>query len=72
MNTDEVFQDSRAFQAIREIFQGGRPLVFICTPEEGRVRSLLLHAAKHLFPHRIPVWNWSLTLGLQPEEGGRL
>jgi SpoVK/Ycf46/Vps4 family AAA+-type ATPase len=70
MNTGEDLQESRAFQAIKEIFQAGRPLVFICTTEEGRVRSLLLDAAKHLFPNRIPVWDWSLTLGLQPAEGG--
>jgi len=70
MDSNENLLESRAFQSIKEIFQAGRPLVYICTPEEQRVRSLLLDAAGSLFPNRIPVWNWSLTLGLQPVDTG--
>jgi len=70
MNSGKDFQESRAFRAFKEIFQAGRPLVFVCTPEEGRVRSLLLNVAERLFPESIPVWDWSLTLGLRPAAGG--
>ena len=70
MNSDGKFQESRAFRAFREVFQAGRPLVFVRTPEEGRVRSLLRDAAERLFPVRVPVRSWSLTLGLQPPDGG--
>ncbi len=70
MNPNKNLQESRAFRAIKEVFQAGRPLVYVCTPEERRVHSLLLDAAGRLFPNRIPVWNWSLTLGLQPASAG--
>lgn len=67
MNTENR-AESRAYLAIKEMFQGGRPLVFICSPEEGRVRLLLQDAARRLFPDRVPVWTWSLTHGLVSAE----
>ena len=51
------------------MFQGGRPLVFVQTPEEGRVRMLLEEIAEKLFPGPMPVWSWSLTLGLVYRDG---
>jgi SpoVK/Ycf46/Vps4 family AAA+-type ATPase len=69
MTQSDNMAESRAYQAIKEVFQGGRPLIFICSPEEGRVRMLLQEAAVRLFPTRIPVWTWSLTLGLVPSDG---
>ena len=70
MNTSENVQESRAYRALKEMFQGGRPLIFVCTPEEGRVRVLLEEIANRLFPGGVPVWSWSLTLGLLPPDGG--
>jgi hypothetical protein len=52
------------------MFQGGRPLIFVSTPEEQRVRLLLGDIAQRLYPNRMPVWTWSLTHGLLPPEGG--
>ncbi len=61
--------ESRAFQALREMFQGGRPLIFVCSPEEDRIHTLLLEVADCLFPKPMPVWSWSLTMGLLPPNG---
>ncbi|MDM7998334.1 MAG: AAA family ATPase [Acidobacteriota bacterium] len=57
--------ESRAYSALKEMFQGMRPLIFVCTPEEGRVRQLLKDIAEKLFTESLPVWTWSLTAGLQ-------
>jgi len=69
MNPQNDFQESRAYAALKEMFQGGRPLIFVCTPEEGRVRALLQEVADKLFAGRMPVWSWSLTSGLQHPDG---
>jgi SpoVK/Ycf46/Vps4 family AAA+-type ATPase len=69
MNPYKDFQESRAYTSLKEMFQGGRPLIFVCTPEEGRVRTLLQEVADRLFAGRIPVWSWSLTSGLQYPDG---
>jgi len=70
MNPNEDLQESRAYRALKEVFQGLRPIIFVCTSEEGRVRMLLEDIAKRLFSGRAPVWSWSLTLGLVPPDGG--
>lgn len=70
MNSNENLPESRAYRALKEIFQGGRPLIFVCTAEEGRVRILLQDIAARLFSGRMPVWSWSVTLGLLPPDGG--
>ncbi len=62
-------QESRAYGALKEMFQGGRPLMFVCTPEEGRVRLLLTDLAEKLFTDPTPIWSWSLTAGLQSPDG---
>jgi SpoVK/Ycf46/Vps4 family AAA+-type ATPase len=69
MNSDKRSQESRAFRALVEMFQGMRPLIFICTPEEGRVRMLLQSIAERLFSGQLPIWSWSSTTGLQPPDG---
>src|SRR5512145_749132 len=69
MKPDIHEQESRAYGALKEMFQGGRPLIFVCTPEEGRVRLLLKDLAEKLFTDPAPVWSWSLTAGLQPPDG---
>jgi AAA+ superfamily predicted ATPase len=69
MNSEASKTESRAYRALREVFQGGRPLIFICTHEEERARRLLEDVANHLLPVRTPVWSWSLTDGLLPPDG---
>ena len=64
MNTHEKLPESRAYKALEEMFQGGRPLIYICSPEERRTRVLLQQAAEKLFRNPVPIWEWSLTLGL--------
>ncbi len=64
MTPQVIATESRAYLALKEMFQGGRPLIFVCTPEEGRVERLLLEISDRLFPTGIPVWSWSLTSGL--------
>jgi len=58
-------QDSRAFAALKELIQGGRPLIYVRSPEEARVRQLLESAAQRLFRTEVTVWSWSLTEGLR-------
>lgn len=63
-------QESRAFSALRDLVQGGRPLIYICTSEEMRALQLLREASKRLFPAQVPVWSWTSTRGLiGPGEG---
>jgi AAA+ superfamily predicted ATPase len=70
MNVNKIPHESRAYRALKEMFQGGRPLIFVCTPEEGRVRMLLQDMAKKMYSDQMPIWSWSLTLGLIPPDGG--
>jgi SpoVK/Ycf46/Vps4 family AAA+-type ATPase len=72
MNPEKSSQESRAYRALKEMFQGGRPLIFVCTPEEGRVRSLLQELGEKLFSSQMPVWSWSLTAGLMSPEGSQV
>jgi ATP-dependent 26S proteasome regulatory subunit len=52
--------ESRAAQTILEIFDSGRPLVYIRSPEEQRVARLLGGMG-------LPVWTWCLTEGMRRE-----
>jgi ATP-dependent 26S proteasome regulatory subunit len=70
MNPEKKSQESRAYRALKEMFQGGRPIIYVCTSEETRVRMLLQDIAQRLFPGRMPVWNWSMIRGLMPPDGG--
>lgn len=56
---------------LRDIVDSGRPLVYICTPEEERVRQLLRTAAESFFATPLPICTWSSTAGMwwnQPED----
>jgi len=61
--------ESRAARTIREIFESGRPLTYIRTPEEQRVARVLREVAGGT-----PVWTWTVTDGMQregvPEQAG--
>lgn len=69
MEPAEKSAESRAYRALKEMFQGGRPLIFVRTAEESRVRSLLQEVSGRLCPGGMPVWSWSLTLGLVDSDG---
>jgi hypothetical protein len=57
--------ESRAARILREVFESGRPLTYLLTPEEQRASDVLREAALHLSAaHPPPVWTWSLTRGL--------
>jgi ATP-dependent 26S proteasome regulatory subunit len=63
--------ESRSFTALAELIQGGRPLIYLCSPEEGRTYSLISEAAHRLFSSELPVFSWSATAGLTgPGETG--
>ena len=55
--------ESRAAQTVREIFDSGRPLTYILSPEEQRVARILGEVSHHL--GSLPVWTWSLTEGMR-------
>ena len=60
----QIQSESRAFKALADLIQGGRPLIYIGTSEESRARQLLQEAARRLFPSPLPVWSWTSTRGL--------
>jgi ATP-dependent 26S proteasome regulatory subunit len=70
MNPGEDKMETRAYRSLKEMFQGGRPLIFVQTAEESRVHTLLQEIADNLFSSRTPVWNWSLTCGLSSPNAG--
>jgi hypothetical protein len=49
---------------IREVFESGRPLSYICTSEEQRVGRVLGEVGQLASPS-LAVWTWSLTEGLR-------
>ncbi len=62
--------ETRAARTIREVFESGRPLTYICSPEEQRVANVLLETASRLAgPAPVPVWTWSLTDGMRQPDG---
>jgi AAA+ superfamily predicted ATPase len=61
---------TRAATTLLEIFQSGRPLIYVRSTEEGRVADLLREAGRQLHPSKpVPVWTWSLTEGLSGDDG---
>lgn len=62
--------ESRSLRTLREIFQSGRPLTYIRSPEELRIGGLLHEAARLFFAPPIPVWTWTLTEGLRRQQDG--
>ncbi|MFI5398559.1 MAG: AAA family ATPase [Candidatus Binatia bacterium] len=62
-------KQSRSLAMLREVFQAGRPLTYIRSPEEQRIGQLLREAAHLFFAPPVPVWSWSLTEGLRHEDG---
>jgi hypothetical protein len=62
--------ESRAGRTIREIFESGRPLLYIRSAEEQRIGRVLREAGSRLDSAKpVPVWNWTMTEGLRAESG---
>ncbi len=58
--------ESRAAKTVREIFESGRPLTYILSPEEQRVARVLDEVSQNLRGSSpVPVWTWSSTDGLR-------
>ncbi len=62
-------KESKALAALREVIESGRPLTYIHSSEEHRLRSLLTDAAKTFFAAPVPLWTWSMTEGLRCDDG---
>lgn len=60
--------EGRSLKTLREIFQAGRPLIYIRSAEEQRLGQLLRQAAQLFFTPPVPVWSWSLTEGMRRED----
>src|SRR5580704_6663946 len=56
-STKHQSAESRAARLIREIFESGRPITYVHTPEEQRVGNVLRELGT--------VWTWTLTEGLR-------
>jgi SpoVK/Ycf46/Vps4 family AAA+-type ATPase len=63
--------ENRALTALQDLFQAGRPLIYICSPEEKRAQRLLEAVAQKVFTPPIRVWTWSRTEGLAALDGSR-
>jgi SpoVK/Ycf46/Vps4 family AAA+-type ATPase len=63
VHNEGVSGESRAAKLIREIFESGRPITYVHTPEEQRMGNVLREMG-------LPVWTWTLTAGLQCDGGG--
>jgi hypothetical protein len=55
---------NRALGEIKELIDAGRPLIYLKSPEEGRVQQLLADASQQLFSTPVPVYTWTATEGL--------
>jgi SpoVK/Ycf46/Vps4 family AAA+-type ATPase len=65
----EIPVHSRAATTLLDIFQSGRPLVYVRSAEEDRVSDLLRSVGRQLDAATpLPVWTWSLTQGLLSSE----
>ncbi len=68
--TDSQLSQSRAANLFRDIFESGRPLIYVRSAEEQRVAKLLREAGHKLLDSApVSVWTWSLTEGLRDNNG---
>src|SRR5438046_8465260 len=61
--------ESRALRTLVDIVESGRPLAYIHSAEEQRVRALLRETARTCFSAAVPRWIWSLTEGSRRDDG---
>lgn len=62
---NEATISSRALAAIKDLINAGRPLIYLLSPEEGRVNDLLRTTAHTAFAAPVPLFTWSLTEGMR-------
>lgn len=62
MIPDPAHSESRAAQTLRGLFESGRPILYLWSPEEERAARLLRDIARRL---GATLWTWSLTEGLR-------
>ncbi len=67
-NTGET-SGGRAVGTLRALLEGKRPLIYICSPEEERVKRLLQQAAEGIVGEGPVVWTWTSTGGLTGPDG---
>lgn len=73
LTTKAAPAESRAARTIREILESGRPLLYVRSSEEVRLKRLLAEVSSRMAPPPA-LWTWSLTEGLRsggsaPEPG---
>jgi len=68
-DTNITAKESRAAQELREVFESGRPLTYIQSSEEMRIRHLLDDVNQRLFQPPVPLWTWTVTEGLRRDDG---
>ncbi len=59
----------RALLELRDLIEAGRPLLYVHTPEEGRLALLLEQARDLLFETPPPLFTWSPTEGMVDGDG---
>jgi hypothetical protein len=69
MSENATTTQSRALGEIKNLIDAGRPLVYLKTPEEGRVQQLVELAARSFFTPPAPVYVWSVTEGMRGPDG---
>jgi SpoVK/Ycf46/Vps4 family AAA+-type ATPase len=67
--TEDTPRQNRALRTIGELVQAGRPILYILSPEEGRVAQLLDETSRQMFAEPVPVFTWSATEGLRDAAG---
>ena len=68
-STSRAPKESKAVAALREVIESGRPLTYIRSAEEHRLRTLLHEAAQTFFAEPVPLWTWTMTEGLVSDGG---
>lgn len=67
--TSEKAAESRAAKLVREVFESGRPLLYVRSVEEQRVGRVLREVTYGpLSTTPMPIWTWSLTEGMRRDD----
>ena len=64
--------ESAAFRSLADAFRSGRPICYVCSPEERRVASLVGQMAEQHEGAAPPIFSWSLTQGMRDAAGTAL
>src|ERR1700756_3684046 len=68
--TKSDLRESRAAKMLRQVFESGRPITYVRSPEEQRVGRILREVGQgSLSSTPLPVWEWTLTEGMRGEDG---